>query len=517
MGILFVSLLFSSAIMKADNYHPEKEKLMDKHKNKPSLLDRLKALAASNSIPMHMPGHKRNTALLGTDLPYNIDITEIDGFDNLHGASGILNEYMEEIADFYGTERSFYLVNGSTCGILAGIRAAMKRGGKIAIARNCHKSVYHAIELFGLEAVYLMPEMDEAFGIYGGIATASIADTLNTHPDTQLVVLTSPTYEGVVSDIAAIAEICHGHGIPLMVDEAHGSHFNHSEHFPSSATALGADIVIQSLHKTLSSLTMTSLAHLTGDLIRPEEVARQLAIFESSSPSYVLMASIDRCFRLLRDEGEQLFENYNQRLAGFSEKMEQLQHLKVLCHGNDRSALHPTFFAFDKGKIFISTQGTGLTGQKLSEMLRSEYHIEMEMVYGDHALAMTSVCDTDVAMDALADALLAIDGTLDSKSGEHTLYNGTLLFSLPDKQCEIWQALESEKVDCPIENAIGQTAAEYVWAYPPGIPLLVPGERISDGFIRQVHTLLEKGTKVYSDADGLPENIQIMHHESLAH
>ena len=150
MGILFVSLLFSSAIMKADNYHPEKEKLMDKHKNKPSLLDRLKALAASNSIPMHMPGHKRNTALLGTDLPYNIDITEIDGFDNLHGASGILNEYMEEIADFYGTERSFYLVNGSTCGILAGIRAAMKRGGKSAIARNWHKSVYHAIELFGL-------------------------------------------------------------------------------------------------------------------------------------------------------------------------------------------------------------------------------------------------------------------------------------------------------------------------------------------------------------------------------
>ncbi|HRM20789.1 MAG TPA: hypothetical protein PLT73_10245, partial [Trichococcus flocculiformis] len=130
---------------------------------------------------------------------------------------------------------------------------------------------------------------------------------------------------------------------------------------------------------------------------------------------------------------------------------------------------------------------------------------------------MTSVCDSDVAMDALADALLAIDGTLDSKSGEHTLSNGTLLFSLPDKQCEIWQALESEKVDCPIENAIGQMAAEYVWAYPPGIPLLVPGERISNGFIRQVHTLLEKGTKVYSDADGLPKNIQIMHHESLAH
>lgn len=490
---------------------------MDKHTTQPSLLDRLKAHAGSDSIPMHMPGHKRNTALLGTDLPYNIDITEIDGFDNLHGASGILNEYMEEIADFYGTKRSFYLVNGSTCGILAGIRAATRRGGKIAVARNCHKSVYHAIELFGLESVYLMPEMDASFGIHGGISTASIADTLTKHPDTQLVVLTSPTYEGVVSDIAAIADICHAQEIPLMVDEAHGSHFNYSEHFPTSATALGADIVIQSLHKTLPSLTMTSLAHLTGDLIRPEELARQLAIFESSSPSYVLMASIDRCFRLLRNEGEHLFENYNQRLTDFSEKMKQLQHLKVLCHGSDSPAVHPTFFAFDKGKILISAQGTGLTGQELSETLRSEYHIEMEMAYGDHALAMTSVCDTDAAMDVFADALLAIDGTLDSQAGRHTLYNGTLLFSLPEKQCEIWQALESEKVDCPIENAIGQTAAEYVWAYPPGIPLLVPGERISNGFICQIHTLLEKGTKVYSDADGLPKNIQIMHYKSLAH
>ncbi|WP_319466753.1 aminotransferase class I/II-fold pyridoxal phosphate-dependent enzyme [uncultured Trichococcus sp.] len=488
---------------------------MHKHTTQPSLLDILQAHAASNSIPMHMPGHKRNTRLLGTVLPYSIDITEIDGFDNLHGASGILNEYMEEIADFYGTERSFYLVNGSTCGILAGIRAATKRGGKIAVARNCHKSVYHAVELFGLEAVYLMPDMDETFGIHGGISTASIADTLQTHPDTQLVVLTSPTYEGVVSDIEAIADICHAQGIPLLVDEAHGSHFNYSEHFPISATALGADIVIQSLHKTLPALTMTSLAHLNGGLIKPEEMARQLAVFESSSPSYVLMASIDRCFRLLRDEGEQLFENYNQRLAGFSGKMVQLQHLKVLCQGNDDPAVHPTFFAFDKGKILISAQGTGLTGQKLMEMLRSEHHIEMEMAYGDHALAMTSVCDTEATMAALADALLAIDSTLGSKAGERISNDGTIIFKLPEKQYEIWKALESEKSVCPLEQASGLTVAEYVWAYPPGIPLLVPGERISAGFIRQVHALLEKGTRVYSDADGLPKNIQIIQHERL--
>ena len=483
---------------------------MDKHKRQFSLFDRLKAHAASNRIPMHMPGHKRNTKLLGSDLPYSIDITEIDGFDNLHGASDILKDYMDEIADFYGVKRSFYLVNGSTCGILAGIRAATKRGGKIAIARNCHKSVYHAIELFGLEAIYLMPEMDEAFGIHGGISPASVTAALKTHPDTQLVILTSPTYEGVVSDIAAIAASSQSRDIPLMVDEAHGSHFNYSEHFPRSATALGADIVIQSLHKTLPSLTMTSLAHLTGDLVNPEEMARQLAIFESSSPSYVLMASIDRCFRLLRDEGVPLFENYNQGLTDFSEKMKQLQHLKVLCHGADNAVLHPTFFAFDQGKILISAQGTGLTGQGLAEMLRSEYGIEMEMAYGDHALAMTSVCDTDAAMVALADALLGIDSRLESEIGRHTPCKDALLFPLPEKQCEIWQALDSEKAACRLEEAIGHTAAEYVWAYPPGIPLRVPGERLDVACVDLIHTLLKKGTKVYSDGDGLPESIQII-------
>lgn len=489
---------------------------MEKQNTTPSLLDRLKRHAASNSIPMHMPGHKRNSDLLGMDLPYSIDITEIDGFDNLHGASGILKEYMEEIAAYYGTKRSFYLVNGSTCGILAGIGAATKRGGKIAVARNCHKSVYHAIELFGLESIYLMPGMDEAFGIHGGISTASIADTLKTHPDTQLVVLTSPTYEGVVSDIAAIAEICHAQGIPLLVDEAHGSHFNYSEHFPASATALGADIVIQSLHKTLPSLTMTSLAHLNGNLVRPEEMARQLAIFESSSPSYVLMSSIDRCFRLLRDEGNQLFANYNQRLTDFSEKMKQLQHLKVLCHGNDRPTAHATFIAYDKGKVLISAQGTAITGQELAEILRSEFHIEMEMAYGDHVLAMTSVCDTEAAMTALADALLAIDSTLRTAVSGHASNDTGITFAMPEKHCEIWQALESETTGCPFDRAIGETAAEYVWAYPPGIPLLVPGERISEGFIRQVQRLSQKGTQIHSDADGLPENIRVIGQKHLA-
>ncbi|CZQ92040.1 aminotransferase class I/II-fold pyridoxal phosphate-dependent enzyme [Trichococcus ilyis] len=490
---------------------------MDKQTMQPSLLDRLKEHAASGSIPMHMPGHKRNTNLLGADLPYAIDITEIGGFDNLHGASGILKEYMEEIADFYGTKRSFYLVNGSTCGILAGIRAATGRGGKIVIARNSHKSVYHAIELFGLEAVYLVPEMEEAFGIHGAISVASIAGTLEEHPDAQLVVLTSPTYEGVVSDIAAIAEICHAHSIPLLVDEAHGSHFNYSQQFPDSAIVLGADLVIQSLHKTLPSLTMTSLAHLTGDLISPEELARQLAIFESSSPSYVLMASIDRCFRLLRDEGERLFEDYNQRLSVFSEKMKQLQHLKVLCHGNDSPVVHPSFFAFDQGKILISAQGTGLSGQGLAEILRSEHQLEMEMAYGDHALAMTSVCDTASAMTVLAAALLAVDRSLGSAAGEQASNDATLLFALPEKQCRIWQALESGKAACPLEQAVGQTAAEYIWAYPPGIPLLVPGERINSGFIRQIKSLLEKGTQVHSDAEGLPETIRIIRQKNLAH
>ena len=228
------------------------------------LEQKLNELEQSDIYPFHMPGHKR--AFLPFANPYAIDITEIEGFDNLHHATGILQEAQQKAADLYGAQKTYYLVNGSTCGLLAAISAAVPRGGKILVARNCHKAVYHAMYLRQLVPVYLYPE-DTAYGIQGQVTPQMVQKQLKQTPDIRAVVITSPTYDGVVSDIQSIADIVHAYGIPLIVDEAHGAHFGFSPEFPENATRLGADAVIMSVHKTLPAFTQTALLHLCSDRI----------------------------------------------------------------------------------------------------------------------------------------------------------------------------------------------------------------------------------------------------------
>ena len=214
---------------------------------------KLKALAQSDVYPFHMPGHKRQ---LSGFFPYEFDITEIEEFDNLHHAKGLLLEAQQYAAQMYQSWKAYYLVNGSTCGILAAISAVTTKGGRILVARNCHKAVYNAIYLRGLKAEYVYPVATH-YGIQGQIQATDVERKLVEKPDIQAIVITSPTYDGLVSDIRAIADLAHTHGIPLIVDEAHGAHFGLDEAFPDNATVLGADAVIMSVHKTLPAPTQT--------------------------------------------------------------------------------------------------------------------------------------------------------------------------------------------------------------------------------------------------------------------
>ena len=241
------------------------------------LIDDLEEYAQSDYYPFHMPGHKRKS--LAFPNPYEIDITEIDGFDNLHHATGMIKEAEVRGAELYHSKRCFFLVNGSTCGLLAAISAATRRGDKVLVARNCHKAVYHALYMNELQAEYLYPSITKN-GIQGQITVEQVQESLYENPDAVAVILTSPTYEGIVSDVAKIAEVCHEHGIPLIVDEAHGAHFGFGGGFPENAVKLGADAVIMSLHKTLPSFTQTALLHLTSDLIDEKRVERYLSIYE---------------------------------------------------------------------------------------------------------------------------------------------------------------------------------------------------------------------------------------------
>lgn len=470
------------------------------------LPEKLTAYAAGDTYPLHMPGHKRRPEAATFADPFAIDITEIDGFDNLHDASGVLADEMARAARLWGSRRAFYLVNGSTGGLLAGIAACVRRGDRVLVARGCHRAVYNAIALNGLRPVYLLPEIDRSFGISGSLSPAGVEQALTAHPDIRLVIVTFPTYEGVLSDIPALAAAAHRHGARLLVDEAHGAHLGLAAGFPASAVTGGADIVVQSLHKTLPALTQTGLLHIASDRVDGDEVARQLAIFETSSPSYPLMAGISACVSRLEAERESLFAAYRARLERLDERIRGLLHLRVLCHGADEPA-HHAFYGFDPGKLVISCRGTGLTGVELAALLRSRYHLETEMAMADYLLAMTSICDSDEGFDRLAAALRDIDREL--TAAPEPLPLPPLL--LPPARCSPDDALDAAGRLAPLSGCAGSVSREYVWAYPPGIPLLVPGEEVTPDLLALFDRLTRAGVALKSTRGRVPERLEILY------
>ena len=476
-----------------------------------SLLQQQLEACAAARYPLHMPGHKRRCLPAPGLACAAWDTTEVPGTDDLHDADGILAQAMARAAALWGARRCWFLVGGSTCGLLAAVRAAAPWGSEILCARNCHKSIYHAIELCDLRPVWLTPPVDEAFGVYGSVSPAAVAEALDAHPDAACLVLTSPTYEGVLSDIAAIANLCHARGIPLVVDEAHGAHYLPAAEpfgWRGGAVAAGADLVIQSAHKTLPSLTQTALLHLNGELIDPDEVERQLDVFETSSPSYPLMVSLDGCCAQLAQEGPALFAGWRQRLDRFSAAVAPLKHLRVLCHGTDRLAGHPGFFAHDSGKILVNGAAAGLTGTGMARLLREGYGFETEMACGTNLLAMTSVCDTEEGFRRLFYALKAIDGKI--MEGNIRFWNVTESFREPFS-CPLMppgEAAERPVEKVTLSQAIGHLSGDYIYQYPPGIPILAPGEPIDASICLQMKQVLEAGQMLHGGYD--PEQDQMV-------
>ena len=455
------------------------------------LYDKLKAYSESGVYPFHMPGHKR-TAFDG--LPYGIDITEIGGFDDLHEPTGCLRDLQKTAAELFGSRYAFALVNGSTVGILAAVRAMTVSGGKALLARNCHLSVYHAAELCRLDTKYLYPDCVDGTGICASIAPGDVEEALSSDPDISLVVITSPTYEGVVSDIKSISEICHRYGAKLLVDEAHGAHFAFSDKFPLTAIQCGADAAAVSLHKTLPAMTQTALL-LVNDDETSQKVKRELSVFETSSPSYVLLASIDRCMEFLQDS-KKAFDNYTKRLDSFYRAARSLKHLSLAF---DRLKGSDKVYDFDIGKICILCSGY-MTGRELMDALRSEYKLELEMAQGDHALAMTSVCDADEGFERLLNALTQIDGKL--KDADHPKAAGVC--PPAQKRYTISEAVEKHGKKIDIYDSTGMVSREYIRVYPPGVPVIVPGEVIIRDVLSRLREYEAAGNEILSDSSTFP-------------
>ncbi len=473
-----------------------------------NLYDRLLQYQSSEMYPFHMPGHKRRKDDFAN--PFLIDITEIEGFDNLHHAEGILKDAQDRAAALYHSEETYFLVNGSTCGILAAVSACMTRGGKILMARNCHKAAYHAAYLRGLDIEYLYPEKEDIFGINGGIHEDIVEKALEEFQDIQAVMITSPTYDGVVSNVEKIAQIVHRKGIPLIVDEAHGAHFGFHEYFPKSSVEMGADLVIHSLHKTLPSLTQTALLHVNGNRVDRECLRRFLDIYQTSSPSYVFMAGMDSCVCLLEKRGGELFESLRRNLEVFYKQTESLGCIYLANHGlMGKSGIHD----FDRSKLVISARNAGFTGNQLANLLRNRYHLELEMAGGSYGLALTSISDTEEGFLRLSEALKEIDACLENKIEKNTEKSTLTIEDIVIKNevwCRIHEALESPGESVLLEKAEGKICREFVYLYPPGIPMLVPGEIISREVLGKIRRLVREGYSVQGMADYSAEHIQVM-------
>ena len=516
-----------------------------KFEEKESLYDKLIEHNKNQVYPMHMPGHKRNTQMMSMVNPYSIDITEIDGFDNMHSPTGIIKDIIDEANDLYKAKRTWLCVNGSSIGIMAAICATTKKGDSILIARNSHKSVYNAIELNELRPHYIYPEYIGC-GINGQDFLTDIVKKIEENPEICVVVVTNPTYEGVVSDIESIAKYLHSKGKILIVDAAHGAHLGFNNEFPESAIECGADIVIHSIHKTLPAFTQTSLLHVvSAERVNISRVNKYISLFQSSSPSYIMMAGIEKCINVVR-KSQELFKNYNNYLEKFYEGAKKLRYISVLDYKKDGVIWR------DKSKIVIigyedenyNNNGNNYDesycnkygGSYIYHKLLDEYNIQLEMKSNRYTLAMTSICDTEEGIEKLLMALVNIDREIDvnlqnlhkntceivgnsvdnvdnlsvEKAHISTLWDyGPSV--IVDK-CAYAPSQIQELLITPVKiwKAVDKISGEYVYLYPPDIPLLVPGEVITKEFIAAFEEYKKAGFNIEGLEDENLEYIRVV-------
>lgn len=498
--------------------------------------------------PLHMPGHKRNPLFLQPEA-YQSDITEIPGFDSLYEESGPLLTLKERVQRLYHSENSFLLVNGSTGGLLTAIRSATKRGDTVLMARNCHCAVYHAIRMFGLHAEYIQPDYD-IYGIAEGIRLEQIQQVLECNatsdsptaetPPTltdkrpSLVILTSPTYEGRISELKAIADYLHEQNIPLLVDEAHGAHLSLHPAFEGSAVAAGADLVVQSLHKTLPALTQTALLHVNGSLVSLDRIRANFKMLQTSSPSFLLLSSVDQCICTLEERAEELFSALQKNLTRFYEKTKSMKCLHVIAptkynmtQPSTDTAPQPVPSTCDPSRIVVTTPAT-LTGLQLAERLKKDFGIELEASAPRHIIAITGIADTEETFERFAKALLAIDAELALKqtsdlqtifpstdfqtveSTQHFTDNYFHYPAIPEAVYDSYVVEDASTESLPYSACEGRISAEFLYLYPPGIPMLVPGERISAELLDCIEQLLKNNFSLYGPKRAADKYLQVI-------
>lgn len=442
-----------------------------------SLIENLKSYIEKDLYAFHMPGHKRKCPkeIRGQweDI-YTLDVTEVEGTDNLHHPESIIKESLAFATEVYRSKESIYLVNGSTCGILSAIRTCIYRNedtakAKILImAENAHYSAYHAVELMDIRPIYWkVDKNDEIVNSVNPTDLQDILDGIANKREIGAIYLTSPSYDGVISDIATIKSIAKEWDIPLIVDAAHGAHLHFlGEDIGVPATAHGADLVIESLHKTLPSLTQTAILHIGKEFCHTDKLKHNISIFETSSPSYIFMAATDLCIRYMATSD---CSEYRRNLADFRHSMSRLKTMELIDKKEGMHAYDITKLVFVIKKPYRHI----LTGKSLQNLLRASYHIEVEYADSYKILALSSMCDDKEAFDALAYAMTDID----------------------DRICKDRMEIsdvERDKATLP-DLQVGMRYNENIYIYPPGIPILKSGEVLTENIYMELYEYANKG------------------------
>lgn len=494
---------------------------------KTTIIDFLNENAAGSSISFHMPGHKSRreiyektgyAGLLGELIKY--DITEIPGADALYDPKSSLLAVMENYADLYGVRRSELLVNGSSAGVMAAILASVPVGGKLILGRNSHHSAFSALRLGGINPVYVQPETEPRYNLSAEISPYALEDACKAHPDASAVLITSPNYCGMLSDISVLADTAHEYGMTLIVDQAHGAHLKFFDydagelrkagsfvpHISHAAESLGADIVVNSTHKTLLSFTGSGILNICSPRVDEEDLSAVLRMLQTTSPSYILMASLDINERIMRNHGRKIISSWKSDLEYFYERASGIHGLTLVQGGGERGSgarddecfpLYRYREGPDISKINISMVGLGLSGDKLEKLLRSGGIIS-EMVHGEYLLLMSGAGNVRSDYEKLLSTLAEISENYGLGATEK---HSPRSFEVPIPETGI---VPTEGEHVPLYESEGRVIYDPVIAYPPGSPVICPGEIMSIDVIEYIHTLLENGDRITGvDEEGL--------------
>jgi arginine decarboxylase len=476
------------------------------------LFSGLVAHAGRNPIQFHIPGHKKGSGMapefrsfLGENA-LSIDLINIAPLDDLHNPHGMIQEAQQIAAEAFGADHTYFSVQGTSGAIMAMIMSVVGPGDKILVPRNVHQSILAAIVLSGALPVFMTPDWDPELGIAHGIRVSTVRATLDQHPDAKAVLVINPTYYGVAADLEAIVEVAHARGVPVLVDEAHGVHLCFHEDLPLSAMQAGADIAATSVHKLGGSLTQTSILNVREGMVKPGRVQSILSTLTTTSTSYILLASLDTARKQLATKGRALIDQAMKLAQWARQEINQIPGL--YCFGEEILGQTSSRFGFDPTKLCINVKKLGVPGVEIERLLREEFNIEVELSDLYNILCIVSLGDTKAELEELIRALRILAErfyqNLPATEYQVKLPTTPILAMLPR------EAFYAETESVPLQEAEGRVIAEMVKVYPPGIPIVLPGEIVSRENLDYIQECIEAGLPVQGPEDRTLATVKVV-------